>query len=275
MAPTNKDDGADAGRTSPANTNDASLGTRYHTSGPQSSTLDILLSRLDGVKPGARPNEYTARCPVPNHSDETASLSVKLDGEKIFIHDFGGCTVETIVAALGLQLSDLFLGSPAPSRPGLSLTEYAEAKKLPIAFLASLGLAEFTLGGTKCIRIPYFDEHRNEIAVRFRLSLTGDTRFRWRKGDKVCPYGLWRLALAREQGYAIIVEGESDAMTLWHHGFPAIGLPGADSWQEAWASKFDGIPKIYVIREPDQGGCAMMKWLSRSSLRDRTWVVTL
>lgn len=275
MAPANAHDGAGARSTSPANTNDVSLGARYHTSGSQSSALDMLLSRLDGVKPGARPGEYTARCPVPSHADKTASLSVRLDGEKILIHDFGGCTVEAVVAAVGLQLSDLFLGSPREPRCGLRLVEYAAAKRLPIEFLASLGLTEFTLGGTKCLRIPYFDKHRNEIAVRFRMSLSGDLRFRWRRGSKVHLYGLWRLGLAREKGHVIIVEGESDAMTLWLHGFPAIGLPGADTWNEAWAPEFDGIEKIYVIREPDTGGSAVMKWLGRSSLCDRAWVVEL
>ena len=51
--------------------------------------------------------------------------------------------------------------------------------------------------------------------MRFRISLEGD-RFRWRKGSKLGLYGLPQLEQARELGYTILVEGESDAQTLWH-----------------------------------------------------------
>ena len=30
----------------------------------------------------------------------------------------------------------------------------------------------------------------------------------------------------------MLVEGESDCHTLWHHRIPAVGLPGAGNWRE-------------------------------------------
>jgi hypothetical protein len=30
-------------------------------------------------------------------------------------------------------------------------------------------------------------------------------------------------------GYVVIVEGASDTQTLWCHGFPSMGLPGAQN----------------------------------------------
>ena len=35
----------------------------------------------------------------------------------------------------------------------------------------------------------------------------------------------------------MLVEGESDAQTLWHRGYPAIGLPGANQWREGSARR--------------------------------------
>ena len=43
----------------------------------------------------------------------------------------------------------------------------------------------------------------------------------------VMAYGEGRLGEAVAAGYLILVEGESDCWTLWHAGFPALGLPGA------------------------------------------------
>ncbi len=134
--------------------------------------------------------------------------------------------------------------------------------------------------GATAIRIPYTDEPGTVIATRFRTALTkgegADNRFRWKGGDVPCLYGLWRLETAREAGYVVLVEGESDCHTLWHHGIPALGIPGATNWNEARdASRFDGIPIIYVVIEPDTGGEAVRKWLATSAIRDRVRLVTL
>lgn len=62
--------------------------------------------------------------------------------------------------------------------------------------------------------------------------------------------------LAARRGHRQInfVEGESDAWTLWHSELPAVGLPGASTWKEAWRGSFQGVAEVYVWREPDQGG---------------------
>ena len=38
----------------------------------------------------------------------------------------------------------------------------------------------------------------------------------------------------------VLVEGESDAQTLWLHGYPALGLPGASTWSEKRDAAFFG-----------------------------------
>ena len=46
----------------------------------------------------------------------------------------------------------------------------------------------------------------------------------------------------------VLVEGESDAQTLWMHDIPALGLPGAASWQEPWADELKEIREILVVQ---------------------------
>jgi hypothetical protein len=66
------------------------------------------------------------------------------------------------------------------------------------------------------------------------------------------------------------VEGESDCHTLWHHGINAVGLPGAGLWNDSRdARHLASFSTIYVVLEPDQGGEAVLKWVSQSALRDR------
>lgn len=266
------------------------------------TALGLVLDKLEGVKPSS--SGYTARC--PGHEDRQNSLSVSAgeDG-RVLLKCFSGCETAHVVAALGLEMRDLFEpgseavrqnghgrmvkgheGVSTPSRDtatlqhsGVTLAQYAESKQLDARRLRAFGLSDFAYLGNPAVRIPYFDEDSNEGPVRFRVRLEkspdGD-RFTWRKGSKLCLYGLNRLDLAHVRGYVALVEGESDCHTLWSHGEPAIGIPGANSWNEARdAPALAGIPVIYVVDESDRGGEALLAKLATSALVDRVRVVNL
>jgi len=182
---------------------------------------------------------YRAFCSA--HDDrKTPNLDIK-EGEdgRILLLCRAGCSTEEVVESLGLKMRNLFssnvssngrgggdggsVSDPRPAPPfSCTLKAYAGAKRLPVAFLKSLGLSDVTYSGSPAIRIPYRDQEGRERAVRFRRALKqhgpDDERFRWRSGSRTLPYGLWRLEGAREAGYAVLVEGESDCHTLWHHG---------------------------------------------------------
>ena len=158
---------------------------------------------------------------------------------------------------------------------GLTLEQYAEAKRFPVEFLKSLGMSTISYMEQPAVRIPYLDQRGMPGAARFRLALEGPDRFRWKTGARPSLYGLWQLDAIRSAGEVTIVEGESDAQTLWLHSIPALGIPGASSWQEQWAGFLDDIPIIYVIIEPDKGGEAMLSWLRDSRIRDRVQLVRL
>jgi hypothetical protein len=65
-----------------------------------------LLDRLGGVRP-AGPGRWIARCPA--HPDRTPSLSIReLEDGRVLVHDFCGCLVGDVLAALGLTMGDLF-----------------------------------------------------------------------------------------------------------------------------------------------------------------------
>lgn len=65
-----------------------------------------LLDRLERVKQTA-PGRWLAHCPA--HADRSPSLSIReLDDGRVLLHDFGGCEVGDVLAAVGLAMSDLF-----------------------------------------------------------------------------------------------------------------------------------------------------------------------
>jgi hypothetical protein len=164
---------------------------------------------------------------------------------------------------------------PRNRATGCTLDQYAKAKRLPADFLRSLGISDYKDGRwpERVLRIPYRDAGDNEPAVRIRYALTGPDRFVWRKGSKPLLYGLDRLNGANE---IVLVEGESDCHTLWHHDIAAVGLPGANNWREQRdAGQLADLERIYVVVEPDKGGEAVMGWLAQSAIKDRAWIVEL
>ena len=79
-------------------------------------TVDEFLSRLDQVKPSE--HGWTARCPA--HDDRHASLTVAEGANgRVLVrcHAGDGCSVDAIVAAVGLATADLFEGDNG-DRPG-------------------------------------------------------------------------------------------------------------------------------------------------------------
>ncbi|MGZ8218303.1 hypothetical protein [Methylomagnum sp.] len=70
--------------------------------------INIILPRLEGYGLRRRgPDKWVFRCPV--HDDRTASAGLReMPDGAILIHCFAGCSVESIVSAIGLTLADLF-----------------------------------------------------------------------------------------------------------------------------------------------------------------------
>ncbi|MFH1653751.1 MAG: CHC2 zinc finger domain-containing protein [Pseudomonadota bacterium] len=168
-----------------------------------------------------------------------------------------------------------FKNNNKSSAKGCSLEEYSAHKNIPIDILKSYGLSDLKQNGKPKIRIPYFDKNGSVLSIRYRLDLSGNDRFRWKTDNKVHLYGLNKIAEAMQIGRIILCEGESDCHTLWYNKFPAIGIPGANTWKVGWSSHLDKIEKIYVIIEPDQGGQSILKWLENSKINERVILVDL
>lgn len=216
--------------------------------------LDRILVKLDrgDAKESKWPDgdkEYWALCPF--HGDtHSGNFSVSARGFKCFsCGESGG--LSKLAEKLGIPTDNEHAATFAPSKA--DLPTYAKAKGLTVDFLAGLGLQTVHAGGQTSIRMPYFDEDGTETGARLRVSMTGRNRFKWRKGSKLVPYGLWLLPTWSEEGYLLLVEGESDAQTCWHYGIPCLGIPGATNWKKEWSEHLAGRT-VFVWQEPDTAG---------------------
>src|SRR5438876_3971624 len=77
-----------------------------------SSALEQVLSQLKGVRTSMR--GWRACCPA--HADRKPSLSIGLGEQgQVLLKCFAGCSLERIVEAMGLTMTDLFPEeTPAP-----------------------------------------------------------------------------------------------------------------------------------------------------------------
>lgn len=99
-----------------------------------------LISRLSGVKKTGR-SSWAACCPA--HEDRSPSLSVKVtDDGRTLLHCFGGCSTDAVLAALGMEMADLFpdrLGDLPRSRgfSAMDALRAVEAESLVVLMLAA------------------------------------------------------------------------------------------------------------------------------------------
>jgi DNA primase len=266
--------------------------------------LNKILSRFSNVTEIVN-NQYMAKC--PSHDDKTPSLSIKYDSKKkrVIFYCHTGCKLKKILKKVKFKMEVLknikndkknttLSKKTAQQRNtlkskhengneedlenlplGCSFSEYSKVKKIPGKFLKKMGVEKGQMKGAQILKIAYKDENGNTVAIRYRIRLSGSNKFKWNKGAKLCLYGLWRLNKFKKK-YIILVEGESDCQTLWFNKFPALGVPGANNWNDDRDSKhFSTFDRVYVVFEDDPGGRTLVKKLSQSVIKDKVRVVTL
>jgi hypothetical protein len=102
-----------------------------------------ILDRLERVKQTG-PRRWVARCPA--HDDRSPSLSIcELDDGRVLLHDFGGCGIDGVLAALGLGVSDLFEKSLAGSQEFQATHSRVPARDLLVILDHELTVAVFIL----------------------------------------------------------------------------------------------------------------------------------
>ena len=233
------------------------------------TSLELLADRgIYPTKENTRSlkDRYTFHCPLPGHSDDrNPSFLIHGDGIrwKCFVCGLGGGPAKLLEVLGGDAIPRMpqLPKSPKPvtkrqGRPaGCTLQQLAEAKGLPLELLQGMGWRDTSWYSTPAVGILYSDG-----ALRYRVGLTGKSRFRWQAGATPGLYGVERLT--KQDRFALGVEGESAVAACTFLGIPAAGVPGAGAWKPEWAQLLDGRD-VVLWMEPDKGGQTLADTMSR------------
>jgi len=123
-------------------------------------SVDRLLSQLKMVKQTGI-GRWKAQCPA--HEDRSPSLSIReLDDGRTLIHCFAECNTPDILAAIGMEMSDLF-----PDRKGNHLSP--ERRPFPAAdvlrCIAFEALVVVTSAATQLAGEPFTDNDRKRLML--------------------------------------------------------------------------------------------------------------
>jgi len=210
-----------------------------------SQAVDRVLSLFQDATP--EKDGWLVLCPA--HDDHTPSLRISEGAEgRALLTCRAGCTLDSIVSALGIKKGDLFeggngAGKPAPAQP------------------RRFGKPVF-----------YYDYTDEQGHVLYRIERDEQKNFRQRKpshleppadpwisnvdGVRRVPYRLPEVMSARALGVRIhIVEGEKDAERLIALGLVATtNAGGAGKWTEELSAYIEGAKDVAILADNDQPG---------------------
>ena len=225
--------------------------------------FEELVSKFDPDALIIAAGGQSARGKCPAHdgkTDKSLSITKGANGTAL-VHCFGGCTVEAVLAAVGVDPAEFYAGA------GCSLEKFSEHTGIPEVFLKQRGLSDgfFRYGKDNripAVVIPYLKEDGTPDTCRYRINNSGD-KFRWKTGSKAKNklFGAEHLGQL-DPKYITVVEGESDTLTLAYNGFQAVGLPGAGLFDgKVLAERLQRFEAVFFIIEPDAGGETVLKRL--------------
>lgn len=197
-----------------------------------------FVSMLDGVKSNGQ-NGYMACCPV--HNDKKASLKVS-EGEdgRILLYCHAGCSIQNIVEAMGLNMSDLFSQS-------ITATTSAASYKLDREHIYKNSVGEIV--GKKSIWKAPGVKSKKVKCYRYENG-------QYIEGLNNAKFPLYHLPeLLSSKDTIIVAEGEKDVKTLEKLGYTATSKPnGAGS---KWLTEYNDYIKdrdVVLLADNDKPG---------------------
>jgi hypothetical protein len=192
-----------------------------------------VLSRLQGVRPHQQAGKWEARCPAHEDCKPSLGVSVGNDG-KVLLYCQAGCTVESVVRAMGLEMSDLFPVNDAP-----------KSQKRIVATYDYHDEAGRVLHQTVRYDPKKFLQRRPDGQGAWIWSL---------KEIETVLYRLPQLLNAAAEDPIFVCEGEKDADALARLGLIATTNPmGAGKWKKCYNEALR-YRRVVLLPDNDDAG---------------------
>jgi 5S rRNA maturation endonuclease (ribonuclease M5) len=184
---------------------------------------------------------WLVRCPA--HDDSSPSLQVRRAGDgKILLKCFANCPTESVVAALGLKMKDLFPEEPArpfavPASNAHATTEKPVIEKI-YSYQKHTGQEAYQVVRLK----PKSFRQRHQVDGNWIWSMDGVERF------------IYHLPEVLKSPIVWIVEGEKDADNLAELGIVATcNVGGAGKWLDAYTETLCD-KEVVICGDTDEPG---------------------
>lgn len=129
------------------------------------------------------------------------------------------------------------------------------------------------------LAIPYLTDV-GPVTFEFRCiqdhnckEIPNHSKYWRRRGSEVRLYGVQEIARATD--WIVATEGAIDALTWQMCGIPAIGIPGAENWQEHWANVLEDFSVVHLAEDGDKAGGDLWRAMSDHVDQSNTLVVRM
>jgi 5S rRNA maturation endonuclease (ribonuclease M5) len=182
-----------------------------------------------------------------------------------------GCAGQTNDGRVKI-LKKLGLGQ---STSGFTVAEFCQMKRLPLEWAVEhFHIRDDHYVGKSgkpskdvSVAFPYVDLDGKLVGTHFRFSKSSKDSA-WHEYDKegIVPYGLPQVCAGDIENMVMVVEGESNTMTLQHVCLPAIGIAGAKNWKPRYAEIpfIKDAETIYIFQDPDKDGEDFVRKVSKT-----------
>jgi hypothetical protein len=199
-------------------------------------------------------------------------LDVTTKNGKVLVNCWtDGCAGQTKAGRVEI-LKKLGLGLTA-SRD-FTIAQFCSMKKLPQAwavehfhirddyFVRKDGKVSKDLS----VAFPYFDLDGKLVGTRFRFNKNGDGGWHGHDPEAIVPFGLPQICAGDIEQMVMIMEGESNCMTMQHVCLPAISVAGAKTWKPRYAEipELAEVETIYIFQDPDEDGRKFVRKVAAS-----------
>jgi len=209
--------------------------------------------------------------------------SNKINDVKQFLNDIGADTFINTTNQKTKQMSNN--QKEVYNKIPYSLQDFIDKKKLSKDFLKSYNICESDYFNVKGVFIPYYDSQEafdsNKPLYKRVRNDNMKGKFRFIDATKIkIPYCIYEIDKFIDKSYIILVEGESDTLTLRYYGMNAIGISGA-GFLDASVNRQEIIDKlnvfdnIYIYDEQDGGSDLLLKQAIKLSIASKIKIFTL
>jgi hypothetical protein len=226
-------------------------------------TFDDIVE-LTRAKPIGNAGSLSGLC--PSHDDNSASMSITMQNDRILLYCHTGCTIDDICTSLGIEKSDLFSSNDKTltNKVPIPLKLVNEQKRMKANINADSKVVFFSSKHnkkvTESVRYSYINAD-GKTAYYFIRSDPKDFRPMTPEGHlslegvERLPYRLPELLQGvKESKPILLLEGEKDVDSAMDMGLIATTfVGGAGKWRDEYSECFRGAD-IVLIPDNDNPG---------------------